>query len=92
MSANMTGHARTRMQQRGIRAAALEALLDYGTVEHVDRGCEFVYFDKAARVRLFQELPTAAKQASRLTRAYAILGSDGDVITVGHRYRRLPRD
>jgi hypothetical protein len=24
--------------------------------------------------------------------AYAVLASDGSVITVGHRYRRLPRE
>ena len=89
----LTNHARVRMQQRGIPAAALEVLLDFGRVRHVhDRGREIIFFDKAARTRLFQELPTAAKQATRLTRAYAILGSDGDVITVGHRYRRVPRD
>ena len=89
----LTDHARTRMQQRGISAAALEALLDFGRVRHLhEDGCEIVFFDKAARARLFQESPTAAKQAKRLTKAYAILASDGGVITVGHRYRRLPRD
>ena len=89
----LTDHARTRMQQRGISAAALEALLDFGRVRHLhEDGCEIVFFDKAARARLFQESPTAAKQAERLTKAYAILASDGGVITVGHRYRRLPRD
>ena len=91
--ANLTDHARTRMQQRGISAAALEALLDFGRVRHVhDRGREIVFFDKAARARLFQESPTAAKQAERLIRTYAIIGAEGDVITVGHRYRRVPRD
>ena len=27
-----------------------------------------------------------------LGRTYAVLGSDGTVVTVGHRTRRLPRD
>ena len=31
----MTGHARTRMQQRGIRRDALEALLDLGRSRHL---------------------------------------------------------
>jgi hypothetical protein len=89
----LTDHARVRMQQRGIPAAALEVLLDFGRARHVhDRGREIVFFDKAARARLHRENPTAAKQAERLTRAYAILASDGGVITVGHRCRRLPRD
>lgn len=79
------------MQQRGIRAEALEALLDFGRTAHVDRGREIVFFDKAARARLARHNPLAAKEAERLRRTYAILGSDGTVITVGHRYRRIPR-
>ena len=77
MSANLTAHARVRMQQRGIPAAAVEALLDYG---------------KAARSRLAAYEPIAARTADRLVRTYAIVGSDGAVITVGARYRRMPRD
>ena len=79
------------MQQRGIRAEALEALLDFGRAEHVDHGREIVFFDKAARARLARQNPDVAKEAERLRRTYAILGSDGTVITVGHRYRRIPR-
>jgi hypothetical protein len=79
------------MQQRGIRLDALEALLDYGRVAHVDRGREIVFFDKAARARLARRNPAAAREAGRLRRTYAILGLDGAVITVGHRYRRIPR-
>ena len=65
----LTHHARVRMQQRGISAAALEALLELGREIHVDRGCDLVFFGKR----------------------YVILGSDGTVITVGHRFRRIPR-
>ena len=79
------------MQQRGIRAAALEALPDFGRIEHVDHGREIVFFDKAARARLARQNPVVAKEAERLRRTYAILGADGAVITVGHRYRRIPR-
>ncbi|MCL4744334.1 MAG: DUF4258 domain-containing protein [Burkholderiaceae bacterium] len=92
MSANLTPHARSRMQQRGIRAEALEALLDFGRTAHVDRGREIVFLDRAARARLARQSPAAAREAERLRRTYAILGSDGAVITVGHRYRRIPRD
>lgn len=79
------------MQQRGIRAEALEALLDFGRTARVYRGREIVFFDKAARTRLARHNPLVAKEAERLRRTYAILGSDGTVITVGHRYRRIPR-
>jgi hypothetical protein len=83
----LTTHAAARMQQRGIRAEALEALLDWGRVAHVSGGRDIVYFDKKARARLAQA--TAAREAA--CRTYAIVGSDGTVITVGHRYRRIPR-
>jgi hypothetical protein len=79
------------MQQRGIRAQALEALLDFGRTAHVDRGCEIVFFDKAARARMVRRSPAVAKEAQRLRRTYAILGGEGMVITVGHRYRRILR-
>ena len=91
MEALITTHARARMQQRGIRAAALEALLDYGRVAPADRGCEIVFFDKKARARLAQENASALREAERLCRTYAIIASDSSVITVGHRVRRIPR-
>ena len=77
----MTGHARTRMQQRCISRGALEALLDFGRSTHLHtRGRELLYLGKKARKGLSDE---------RLSRLYAVLGSDGTVITVGHRYRRV---
>jgi hypothetical protein len=76
----LTPHARARMQQRGISAASLEALLDHGRARHLHAGGrEIVYFDKKTRT-------------ADLPRIYAIMGSNGVVITVGHRYRRVARD
>ena len=97
----LTRHATARMQQRGIRAQALEALLDFGRERHIHfRGREIVYFDKKARARLARSravvprsraVAPAKAGAERFSRTYAILGSDGTVITVGHRFRRIPR-
>lgn len=88
----LSDHARARMQQRGIRLEIIEALLDYGRERHIHyRGRAIVFFDKAARERLARKDPAAAREAERLCRTYAILGSDGGVITVGHRFRRIPR-
>ena len=88
----LSPHAQARMQQRGIRPEAIDLLLDYGRERHVhDRGREIVFFDKAARKRLASANPEFAREVDRLCRTYAILGADGRVITVGHRYRRLPR-
>ena len=79
------------MQQRGIRADALEALLDYGRITHLSDGCDIVFFDKKARRRLAEAHPAAPLDTSRISRTYAIVASDSSVITVGHRYRRIRR-
>ena len=41
-----TDHARTRMQQRGIPAAAVDLLINYGRFAPAGRGCEIVYLRK----------------------------------------------
>ena len=87
-----TEHARARMQQRGISPAAIEILMSYGRSSHDHRGCEVVFFDKPARKRLARQNPAAAREAERFCRTYAVLGSDGAVVTVGHRYRRINRN
>ena len=81
------------MQQRGIRPEALEALLDFGRARYLrNGGREIFYFDKKAKARLARANPDAAREAEKLVRTYAIMGSNGVVITVGHRYRRIARD
>ena len=88
----LSRHARARMQQRGIRLDALEALLDFGRVAHAGGGRDIIFFDKKARARLARADPWATSEADRVCRSYAIVESDGTVITVGHRYRRILRD
>src|SRR3954470_20844719 len=54
-----THHARTRMQQRGIPLAAVDALLDFGSARYLhSKGREVVFFDKAARTRLSSGEPS----------------------------------
>ena len=91
LAAMLTRHARSRMQQRGIRPEMLEALLDYGREVHVAADRDLVFFDKRARARLAKAKVVKAAQADRLIKNYAIVGSDGLVITVGHRYRHIRR-
>jgi hypothetical protein len=87
----LTHHAQARMQQRGISAARLDALLDFGRIAPAGGGREIVYFDKRARARLARAAALPPAQADRLRNSYAIVESDGLVITVGHRTRRIPR-
>ena len=90
MRTGVSHHARVRMQQRGIRADALEALLDFGRESFDHHGCVVLYFDKAARRRFARAAPDA-KDLERLARCYAVLAPGGEVITVGHRERRINR-
>ena len=87
----LTQHAQARMQQRGISAATLDALLDFGRFTPAGGGREIVYFDKRARERLARAAALPPAEADRLCNNYAIVESDGLVITVGHRTRRIPR-
>lgn len=84
------------MQQRGISAAALEALLDFGRAKPAGNGREILFFARKPR-RLGSGSEFEKLRVPRFTnltpnsKTYAILESDGTVITVGHRYRRIPR-
>ena len=86
----LSSHARARMQQRGIAPDALDMLLSYGREAYDHHGAVILYMDKAAQRRL-----AAASKASsavrRLSGLYAVLSRHGQVITVGHRTRRIPR-
>jgi len=79
------------MQQRAISAEALERLLDFGSVKHLARDKDIVFFDKKARKRLAKADKGVAREVERSVRTYAVLGGNGIVITVGHRYRRVRR-
>jgi hypothetical protein len=84
-------HARVRMQQRGINESVLERLIEFGETRHDHHGAEIVFFDKAARRRLAARLDArVVKAMERQMRAYAVLAGNGEVITVGHRVKRIP--
>lgn len=88
-TAPLTAHARVRMQQRGIPPAALDALLEFGRESHDHRGCRIVSFDKRSRRRAARELGARAfRSIERFLGAYAVVGGDDAVITVGHRGSR----
>ena len=87
----LSRHARTRMQQRGISAATVDALLDFGRPARAGGGRDIVFFDKRARERLARAGVIPPSEADRVCKSYAIVESDGAVITVGHRYRRILR-
>ena len=87
---SLSSHARARMQQRGIAPSALETLLSYGREAYDHHGAVILYMDKAAQKRL-AAASLAKNEVRRLAGLYAVLSRHGQVITVGHRTRRINR-
>lgn len=89
----LSAHAEVRKQQRGIRHDVLDCLLAYGRREHDHAHCEIVYFDARAAERAHKEAgPQLAHLVSDHRDVYAVIDSDGRVVTTGHRFRRILRD
>jgi len=86
-------HAETRARQRGI-PPLIEQLLDrYGEENYGEGGVLHVYFSKASIRRMEHDFGAApVRKLSEFFNAYKVEGSTtGDVITIGHRYRRIRR-
>ncbi len=89
---NLTQHAKQRMQQRGIPRQAIDYVLTYGRVSHDHRGGCVVWLDKRSRARIGREEGRqVVRKLDKHLNAYAVMNSDGVVLTVGHRYRRIRR-
>lgn len=83
-------HAQARMQQRAIPSSVVEMLIAYGHQEHDHHGGRVLYFDKSSRCRLVRDFP--GRNGGFLDQyhdAYAVVSMDGEVITVGHRDKRI---
>jgi len=90
---NLTQHALTRMQQRGIKLHTVEMLFQCGAKEHDHRGGTILYFDKQARQRLRRQ--HGAEQVKKIDGhldTYAVIAKDGSIMTVGHRTKRINRN
>lgn len=89
----LSPHAEVRAQQRGVDRNVLECLLTYGRRDFDHCGCEIVYFDNASLEDLakYESIQLWLK-AVQSRCVYAVVNSDGLVVTTGHRYRRIQRD
>lgn len=90
LSISVTNHAVARMQQRAVGPEIVDYLLDFGRCEHHQHGALLYYLDKRGRQRL-QKI--AGKETYRRLEhaldAYAVVSNDGELVTVGHRYKRI---
>jgi len=90
--ADCTHHARVRMQQRGIDAEKLDLLLAYGRALHDHHGHVLFHMDRRALKAVRKARgERAGPMLERVRGIFAVVGKDGVIITVGHRYRRLRR-
>jgi hypothetical protein len=88
----VTRHASARLQQRGIPPGVVNELLDFGQEVHDHRGSSIFYFDRQARERLRRACGDVAyRRLESHLNAYAVIGRQGQIVTVGHRTRRVNR-
>ena len=93
VTVSMTKHAGIRVQQRGVNLGLLDCLLAYGHHEPDHKGCHVVTFDGKGMADLSRfETRVFKSKVSDSRNLYAVVDSDGVVITAGHRFRRVPRD
>lgn len=89
----LTNHAATQMQQRAISETTIDYLVEWGCKVYDHRGGIIRYFDKASRSKLVKHLgQERAKQLESQLDAYLVISTAGQVITVGHRYKRINRN
>ena len=90
MNVTVSHHAQIRMQQRAITADMLESLLDFGQVKFNGQGTEILTFPKKVIKHLKKELNHKVfMKIERHLNLYAIMSSDGELITTGYRTKRL---
>lgn len=82
-------HASIRVQQRGIPPIVVDLLMDFGAVERAGDGATSHYFDKKSRSRIKAYTGQLSPALQEYLDYYAIVGSDGLVITVARRIKKI---
>jgi hypothetical protein len=86
----ISGHAAARIQQRAVQPEIVEYLLDFGRHEYDHLGGVIYYFDKRGRERLLKAIGKRNYlRVEHSLDAYAVFAVDGELVTVGHRYKRI---
>lgn len=89
----LTVHAAIRAKQRGVNRSVLDCLLQYGRHEHDHMGCEVVTFDDETLDEVARlESRDLWRKVAEARSVYAIVDSEGSVVTTGHRFRKVLRD
>lgn len=87
-----TRHASKRAQQRGLPPLIQNWLDTYGARARSSGGAEVLYFDKCSRRHLARDVGSQVVDRLRpFLDAYMVVANDGTVITLGWRFKRIPR-
>jgi hypothetical protein len=92
MPLQLSNHARARLQQRAIPLPVLDYLLNFGKKVHDHHGAEILFFDHRARTQIRRAMSEQDfKHIEAKLDTYAVIGSNGVVLTVGHRTKKINR-
>jgi len=86
-----TQHAARRCQQRGLPPIVIDLLMQFGSSEPAGDGAVKVFIDKAARKRLKAYAGALVNKLEEHLDVYAVVGSNGQLITAAHRTERIRR-
>ena len=85
-----TNHALKRSSQRGVSETAIEYVLEYGTSKYDGRGGVVHFLNKKEKKYINKNEQEVFKDLERFKNLFVVTSStSGEVITVGHRYRRI---
>lgn len=88
----LSNHAVAQMQQRAISESTIGYLIEWGRKAYDHKGAVIRYFDKSSRAHLLKRVgEQRARQIENQLDAYVVVSTNGRVITVGHRYKRINR-
>lgn len=87
---SLTRHAVTRMQQRGINLDTVACVLAFGQTKHDRHGAIIHYLNKKARKHIqTQAGKNLIKRLDKLMNTYVVVSCDGNILTIGHRYKPI---
>ena len=87
----LSDHARTRMQQRGIPKKALQTVLQFGEYRRQRDGSTSYYMDKRAMAKAQEALGPEFPQLEKHLNIYLVTASSNTVITIAHQTRSIRR-
>ena len=83
-------HALKRSQQRGVSKNAINYILDYGNIKHDKHGGVVHYLSSKDKRFINKSDNNLFKDLEKRKNIFVVTSAtSGEVITVGHRYRRV---